>query len=300
MDRLPEAVKRELAEADRLQASIDAASSAASAPAGSTPDGAAPHDTHTLPPEQDVKQELELVTQRYRALQGKYNAEVPRMHEQNRALETRIAQLEADAQAKAAAVPPAPIVSDADREVFGEDLMEAVDRIATARTAALRDELKHRDDVIARLEAQVTGVTEGMSKDAFFAVLDRALPQWEQINVDPRFNAWLRETDELTGLPRKAILDRHVDAADATLALAVFKAFLAQLPPPAANPLNNQVAPSRGSAGNAAPVDSAGSWTNASIQQFYDDVRRGRITPERAAQMEADLMSAVAEGRITA
>jgi hypothetical protein len=38
-------------------------------------------------------------------------------------------------------------------------------------------------------------------------------------------------------------------------------------------------------------------WTGKEVQQFYDDVRRGRYKSDEVASIEQDILSAQREGR---
>lgn len=65
--------------------------------------------------------------------------------------------------------------------------------------------------------------------------LTALLPEWRQINKDPRWLRWLRDKNP-DGIARQVVLDQHSAARNAELTIAVFKAYLQDagaLPKPA-------------------------------------------------------------------
>lgn len=304
MSALPEAVQRMADEAAAIEEQLRAAQADAGnvndpAPTPPAADVNAPAEPPAAPqPTQD-----EIWQQRYQTLQAKYNAEVPRFAEQLRQANARMQDLE-QKLAEKQAEPPKPVVSDEDKQAFGEDLLDTVDRIAKARTAEMAAQLAERDRQIAELQTKVGQVAGTVDEDAFFTNLDRAMPEWQQINVTQDFvNRWLQEVDPLTGVSRMTILRSHVAARDVERTLNVFRTYKASVTPaqPPSNPLAAQVAPSRDSSAGAPPVSADKKvWTQRDIARFYEDARRGNITPDEAARTEAEIMTAVAEGRVAA
>jgi hypothetical protein len=302
MSALPVAVQRQLDEAKQIEEQMRAPAADAPAPdqqpAEDAPASSAPADP--TPPQ--PKAEDHDWQQRFLTLQGKYNAESARSVEAHRALQAQVDELTRKLEQKPVE-PPKPVVSDEDKQAFGEDLLNTVERIATAKVQTMEQQLAQRDTVIAELQAQLGMVASSAGKRDFFSDLDRGMPDWEQTNADPDFfQRWLMEVDPMTGHMRKAILDAHVQAKDVERTLGVFRAYRAAVAKPAVptpNPLEKQVAPSRNDSGGAPPAGNEPKiWMQAEIAAFYDQVRRGQITPEVAARMEADIMQAAGDGRI--
>jgi len=59
----------------------------------------------------------------------------------------------------------------------------------------------------------------------FWAELEREIPNWSEVNNDPKFHAWLLSVDELTGITRQIFLEQAQKSLDAKRVIAFFKAY---------------------------------------------------------------------------
>ena len=94
------------------------------------PNNAAPAPTNEQKPGADNVPD-ETVTQKYRTLQGMYNAEVPRLHQQNREMQQRVQQMEQLLASMTATNPQAApaaerLVTDQDVQDYGESKQRCV------------------------------------------------------------------------------------------------------------------------------------------------------------------------------
>jgi len=115
--------------------------------------------------------------------------------------------------------------------------------------------------------------------------LDRAVPDWREIQNDPWWVGWLTTTHLYSELSRQ----RHFDAAaargDAEGVAQFFRDFLAWRPPRAPSPVG------------PAP-DGKRIYTRDDIVQAARDHRRGRISETDYQRLFADIVRAGREGRI--
>lgn len=259
---------------------------------------------------------------RARSLEGR----VPHLERTNAALLeelTNMRQLLATMQASGDAhveEPPAPIerlVTDEEVTEYGSDLLDVVGRRAREEVAP---ELAKRDREIARLTAQlqgVNGVQRATAHDRMNADLDAALPEWRNINVDPKFLAWVGLPDPFSGAIRLDMLKAAYGQCNTNRVLAFFKGFIAEEdalapePQPAPSttqvqkvPLQSLAAPGRAKAPATAPAASPDKplISRAEISKFYADSAAGRYSknePERQ-RIEREIFAAQREGRITA
>jgi hypothetical protein len=211
--------------------------------------------------------------QRYRSLQGVIAT-------QNRESKQQIAQLEQRLQELTAAMPraetqPAPINSQ-DAETFGEDLVEMVRRTAEGMAG---NTIKSLNDRIAQMEQQLAGASAVASKTAdevFYERLAQIVPDWQDVNANEDFLAWLQEVDPMYGLPRQAALTQAGNNRDVNRVAHVFNTWkgTAPQPPKAAPRQEPQVSPR--TSGNGAWRVSGGppsrGWTKAGD---HDPERRG-------------------------
>ena len=254
---------------------------------------------------------------RYRSMQGRFNASqgiIAQQQEQMSAMANELVRTQAMLNS-APTLPPTPLITDTDRQNYGDDLIDLTQRAARA---AIEPELDAVRQDNQRLQRQL--LTEAQQRVT--QTLDAQVPDWREINRSERFRRWLSLPDIYSGVVRKQMLDAAYSAASAPRVLAFFKGFItdevatgnieppvvAQQPPPAprqaATSLEVIAAPGRArpaSGGNTpAPADSKPTFTRADIANFYrpDTIKSyvGR-EGERAA-LEQQIFAAQREGRI--
>lgn len=321
---LPKQVQVLADEAERIQQEIQAQNSPPPAdpaeppqdpPAGTTEDPPAlepaPLSDPTAPPPVPTDDTWE---RRFKSLKGKYDAEVPRLSSEVQVLRDQVAALsKPQPKQPEPARTATPLVTDKDVEAFGGDLIDLMKRQATEVAESRMAE------AVARLEAENRTLAEKLDgvnarqgtndRQRYFESLAHLVPDYEAVNLDEDFMAWLRETDELSGLPRQAYLNKAFESFDVQHTAKLFNAFKAGTQPTPAAPthrsppreLARQVAPGTSKASPATPhANEPRIMTTREIEGFYADVRRGvyRGNEVEQARIEAEIDAAVAAGRI--
>lgn len=322
---LPKAVQQQLEEADRIVADINGEKtgedSSETNPVNQQVDQDIQDDPplNDLPPDNTVSQETkqpevpeEKWAHKYHTLKGMYDAEVPRLHSQVREMQTQIQQLIADkAAVEATKVEQKQVVesliTEQDKEAFGPDLIDLIERATESKVGTLREREAQLVQEIKELKGQLGSVSERQvvsDKDRFLAGLGQQVSDWESLNVDQGFLAWLQQVDPVYGIPRQAALANAYEILDVNRVANIFKAYkqtLPQTPAPskAKQELQRQVAPTR-TRSTTTPSDNVNDkiFTNQDIEQFYNDWRRGFYDEQEAADMEKQIHTAIAEGRI--
>jgi hypothetical protein len=249
---------------------------------------------------------------KYLTLKGMYDAEVPRLHAQMRELNGQVQSLIAEnATAKAQQSVPQPtssktLITEQDKEAFGSDLLDLIDRASEQKVAEFRSHNAQLMDEIKELKGKLGNVSERQvvsDKDRFIAKLAAQVPNWETLNVDQGFLAWLAEVDPIYGLPRQVALSNAYESSDADRTATIFKQYQATLAPTQQRPsqqLQSQVAPTRSRA-SSAPATSAGDkpiYSQDQIANFYNEWIKGHIDQAEAERIEKDINAAYSEGRI--
>lgn len=246
---------------------------------------------------------------RYKTLQGMYNAEVPRLHEQQRALAAQVADLSQKLESTKTqkVYPETGLVTDKDKELFGDDLLDVIRRSVHQETARLQKEKDELQQELRTLKGQVGNVAENQTASAqaaFFAQLGAAVPDYQALNVDPEFIAWLKIPDEVHGQALQAALDQSVAQWNPKRAIAIFQAFLRTRTPTQTtqqrtDDLRSQVAPStKRSSGPPPQSQEKPIISQKQMADFYNNWRRGLISAKDAERIEAEINAAVAEGRV--
>jgi len=197
------------------------------------------------------------------------------------------------------------LITEQDKEAFGSDLLDLIDRATEQKVAGFRDRESQLLSEVNELKSKLGNVSErqGVSdKDRFLSALSAQVPDWEALNVDQGFLSWLAEVDPIYGLPRQYALTNAYEAFDAARTATIFKQYRNMIAPPTQQRqpnLQSQVAPTRSRSTPA--TTSAGEkriYSQQEISEFYNEWIKGRLTNEEAVKMEAEINAAQAEGRI--
>lgn len=242
---------------------------------------------------------------KYRRLQGKYDAEVPRLHQQVRELHSALQHLQQAPPAPPPAAPPKEperYVSDEDVASYGEDFVDIQRRITLDTTRELRQQV---DELRAQLAQQSTQV----QTVSFETQLLEAIPGFRQLNQDPAWVEWLDEFDPMIRGPRRMVAQAAYHRGDVEAVKGYVDLFRqSRGTPPVAAPkadrqqeLQRQVQPSRAS-GSVPPTGAKKTYTLGEADALFNRIQhltaQGRI--DEAKRLDAEISAAYAEGRISA
>jgi hypothetical protein len=249
--------------------------------------------------------------QKYKTLKGMYDAEVPRLHADLRDLKAQVDSLRKASETKPVepAKPAAPtkLVTDADVEAFGQDLIEVQRKVAREVASEFRGELDAMRAENEKLREQLTSTGTQVSEASFEQRLYRMVPDFEAVNADPKWIAWLNEVDPLLRAPRSSVAQQAFNRGDAE-GVAHYVAMFKQTVAPAeqkadkTEELERQLQPNRG-ATSAPPTSQKGKvYTNADIEKMFrkaaDLGTKGQT--DAAKKLEAEIDAAFMEGRVVA
>jgi hypothetical protein len=298
---LPKQVEQEIAAIEALEKQMQAPATSEETPEVEQPSAVEPVAAEVEPTQvvEPVAPEVDW-EHKYRTLAGKFDAEVPRLHAQVRELTEQIRSLQSTPPEPAKIQEPtgSRLVTDHDRESFGDDLIDLQRRVAQEVAGKYEQQ-------IAALEQRLMQTGNQVGEMTFEQKLHRAVPDFEAINADPRWVAWLDEfSPELRG-PRRTVAQQAYANGDIDGVLHYVNLFRAQTQPKKPDTrkseLERQVAPTRNAAsGNAAAPQgktySYAGWQTA-LSQVDALVARGKYV--EAQQLEAELTAAVQQGRVT-
>lgn len=363
MSALPKAVQKQIAEANKLAERIKKGEAAdgstppepnappATPPAAAAPPTQPPAPAASPPPEDSWEK-------RYRVLQGKYNAEVPRLQTQLRDQQSQLQSMQssltttqalltalgrqqgsAPVSAPAAASPavPARLVKDEEVKTFGADLYDFIKRAAQEVMPTPAPSAQPAPQVVQQVqwvEQQVQDLNKKVAESdqqKMMALLADQVPDWEKLNEDADFLAWLDQHDPYSGVKRQDLFDQAAARFDGPRIVAFFKGF--QTEHAVVQPPSQPTPPAQPAASNAAPV-AAPVGTPAALERFIapgaaragatgapneaqkriysraeieDFTRRknsfvikGRKVPDSIVAEEKEIFKAASEGRVSA
>jgi hypothetical protein len=223
---------------------------------------AAPQPAAAQPPQQQQAPAAPAATpdpaeeHRFKVLQGKYNAEVPRLHKEKAEALQRAAALEQQLAATQAllagiAQPPAPtqvsrqesLVTDKEVQEYGADLIDVVRRAALEAVSPKLRTLEEQFRPVATAVQQMAPVVQHTQQESQKTAADLAHERmcdgldaqvtdangnsiWEQINAAPEFQAWLDQVDPYAGTKRGAMLAAAYQSHDLPRVAAFFTGFM--------------------------------------------------------------------------
>ena len=254
--------------------------------------------------------------QKYRSLQGMYNADVPRLNAENRDLSSRVSQLEGLLSTMQAPAQQTPVQSE--KLITDDDVKEYGDSIAVMRKAAreevaqeiaqLRQQVGQLQGVLPQVQ-QVQAQQKKTGEQTFWSTIASEVPNWNDINNDPDFQSWLLAIDPLTGISRQTYLEDAQKNLDASRVVNFFRTWegengktnTAQVDRTAQqSQLQKQVAPGRSRNNGVKASGQNRTYTPNDIQEFYSDVRKGKYKgrDDERGRIERDIFAAQQEGRI--
>jgi hypothetical protein len=260
--------------------------------------------------------------QRWRSLQGVYNATKRQMDEAQQRianLEQLLSQMQTE-KVDASIPKPSTHVTEKDVTEYGGDMVEFARRVAREEMSPLAQAVRMLMGKLEQLQGVVPvvqNVAQAQAQtahDRFYEALTQRVADWKVVNDNPKFHDWLLSNDPLSGLQRQTLLVDAHNALDLERVVNIFEMGKQALginraPTPqqtatkAANvtKLEKQIAPGRASTATTPPqAQEKRQWTRPEIAQFFADKQRGKFKGREAeAQaMERDIFAAQREGRV--
>lgn len=250
----------------------------------------------------DWKAEYDRLAAANRVLQGKYNAEVPRLSAELTQLRAEIEGLRKGLNAApGSAAKPAKTAPDMTQ--YEQPILDLVEHMTRTATEPLQEQLA---EAKKRQAEQDRKAEDDAAYHAMLNKLDRIVPNWKAVNDSQAFQDYCGQTDPASGQQRQVELGNAINRRDAADVAAFFTTFLASSQAgqaqqaPAASRLAEQQVPSHAAAVRS---DQGGkrTWTRTQVREFYQLKAQGKlkhIPADKLAAVEADIYTAPAEGRV--
>jgi uncharacterized coiled-coil protein SlyX len=250
--------------------------------------------------------------QKYSTLKGKYDAEVPRLHQQVRELTDQLGSIQKGMEDVKKAESDKPkekvsYVTDADREEYGDDLIDFQRRVAKEVSQEYDGRFEQQEKVIAELREQVSSTDNQVGEMGFAQKLNVLVPGFDQLDNDERWVSWLNEYDPMSRGPRRDQAQGAFDRGDADSVAHYVKLFRESVDPVdqaksnRQSEIEKQVTPNR-SASTSATKSMVGSkiYSAKQMDNAWNKTRNLNTSGkyDEAAKLEAELTAAYMEGRV--
>ena len=319
---LPKAIQAELDAADAIQAQLAAEQVA---PEGNTPEPEATQ-AETPSPEQADKvitpqtqpsdeHQDDAWKQKFDVLTGKYNAEVPRLYQQLKEQSTALERLQAELAVQRATpvepeTPKDSLVTSNDEETFGSDLIDLQRRVTQDEIGKVTSRIAHIERMlenISQLPKQVEQVAQQQAQtieDRYWGSVNQAIPDWNQIDSDPRWIEWLSLTPPFAVKTYRELATEAIGAGQVQPVVELVKAWkdqagIAQSQATQSNnkqELQRQVAPAKSNASNV--PQGKKTWTAADYEKAFDPRNSAEMSEAEIDALQAEAELAYQEGRI--
>lgn len=319
---MPRQIEQAAAEADQLQKQLYGVESPATAPEADQPvSEPVAAEPATEAPVVEVRQaepakppetgeDAAYWKQRCNTVQGKLEAEMPRLYQQLREKDQKLQEtLERLAEREAApAKSEEALVTEKDMDTFGGDLIDLMGRKATEivrrEIAAALAEFRKEFGVVREQVGQVTERVVESEMDRFWAGVMNLVPDWPVIDADPRWISWLDTAPPFAEETYRALAGKAIARGKPDKIAKLVETWKKETGAPPVEPprtskqheLSSQVAPSTTRVTSTPVAERL--WTKSDYEAAYDVRNVQRFGPEKAAQMAADADRAVAEGRV--
>ena len=143
-------------------------------------------------------------------------------------------------------------------------------------------------------------------KTSFEQRLHRLVPDFDAVNADPKWIAWLNEFDPLIRGPRKLVAQEAFNRGDAEAVADYVKLFREVTAPVEPAPqvteeLERQIQPSRSASSTQTASPKGKTYSTADITKMFNKVaqlgNQGKV--DEARKLEAEIDAAYMEGRVT-
>jgi len=246
---------------------------------------------------------------KYHRLQGKYDAEVPRLHQELKELRQAFVALQQDkpklSSPEEKPEPPqqTKFVTQEDEDNFGSDLLDVQRRVAREELAELRNEIATLKQTNQQFQEQFGQVRT----DSFQSRLLHAVPDFAQVDNDPRWATWLDEVDPMLRGPRRRMAEYAWNNGDVDTLRAyvdMWRASIGEAGKPTrkdrSEELKKQVQPTRASAPAGATAQRGRIYTDVEARRAFDHIQKlisaGKY--DEASTLEQEISAAYVEGRV--
>lgn len=314
MSALPKAVQAQLDAAEALQAQL-----ANPTPEQGTPEAEPSPQQEAVQQPETVQQQTQVTNtvpddvweQRFKVLEGKFKAEVPRLHETNRELQDKLEQalkaLEQASQQQAKPEDPK-LVTDADVDAFGGDLVDMVRRASREEfdklSKILMDVIEKRFGQVTQKVAETEKVVAKTASEKFWDKVYGAHGDFDKVNDDPRWFAFLDAKIPGARFTRRALAEDAIAKLDADALVETLTDYKASLPQePVAKPkqkkLDSQVAPNSSSASApSAGTESGRIWTWSEYEAAIDPRNIHKMSATDFEKLVEEANQAYFDGRV--
>jgi len=259
---------------------------------------------------------------RFKGLQTRYNREVPELRGQLSTAESETESMKKDLEELRVSIQNVEPQLQASKEInfsdeeieqYGEGYIGMMKKVAEQSQGEMAKQIVDLQKKLADVTQGVTQVRETVvvnTERDFFSALTRAVKtatgkDWKEINEEDEFHNFLAVEVDYSGVERQEYLAKARKNLDVDSAAKFFIDYAGPSssknePSPSIVPeVPEELVTPETSSGGIPPIAEDKVYTNADVDQFYADKRKGKYKdPVEARKIEQDILAAGREGRI--
>jgi len=181
-------------------------------------------------------------------------------------------------------------ITEQDVQNYGSELIDLTQRAAVQAVAPHLQNLQQQNAELQHRLAQE-------ARHRLDQQVERAVPNYREIDRDPAWHSWLLSIDALSGRQRQVLLNDAIAQGDAGRVIGFFRGFQRE-----AGADTGEGAPPQQPRSRRVPMwgSDRPTYTRAQIAKLYEQHLRGAYKDRETEwqRLEADIIRAGAEGRI--
>lgn len=263
----------------------------------------------------EVQQSDDEFKKRFVNLKRKYDEEIVpelrHLRSENSGLQNKLSEMQREIESLKQTKTPTPetlddVLTEKEINEYGDDLIKLMSKVSKSEMAKQILDLNSRLGNLENGQSQIKQTVEKTTINTFFSELSRTcaragVEDWESINADPNFHAWLAE-EIVPGHERQEFLQEAQDRGDVSKVAQYFIDW---------NASNGSSKPTQRKKPSPVPDQSGVTeapndeslkkiYTTAYVNQFYKDKSMGKYKGREAEarRIETDILAAGNEGRI--
>jgi hypothetical protein len=221
---------------------------------------------------------------KYKVLEGKYKAEVPKLHSAVQEQANKITELTVQMSQRSTLEDGGAVEIDfSDAKLnpklkeFKEEYPDVFDGVVEIVKAAKTTKTKEAAPKTTETPPEPKSKESPVWTASMYQLLDVKVPDWRDINRNPQFSAWLSEMDVYSRKTKNQLLLDAYAAGDVETVSNMFGGFKASVKVDKQEDEDEDLAPPSTTSGSVDTSRSADkSITRAYISKFYQDVALGR------------------------
>ena len=192
----------------------------------------------------------------------------------------------------------ASLLTEDERELLGEETLSALKKLTSKSVDPLRKQLEEERALRLKMQEDEAKRLKSSTQKAFVERFSKLVPDYITIDKDPKFLEFMQDIDVASGYDRTTLFKRAVQNGDVVRAAGFYQEYLQKTKK--VDPLAHKITPTGKQSSVVKEPQKKEIISYAYINQFYDDVVRGKYKGKASLEreIEAKIDKAIVEGRV--